>query len=63
MPKSRIILITGVSRGLGLAMSHKFTALDHTVIDFGRSRKTIAKLQSELDDPHRISVVDVTLDA
>ena len=63
MSKSRIVLITGVSRGLGLALARKFAGLGHTVVGCGRSRKAIASLQSELGDPHRISVVDVTRDA
>lgn len=63
MTQSRIVLITGVSRGLGLAMARKFTALGHTVIGCGRSKPAIASLQKELGAPHRFSVVDVTRDA
>lgn len=63
MSKSRIILITGVSRGLGRAMAHKFAALGHVVIGCGRSQQAIATLQRELGAPHRFSVVDVTRDA
>lgn len=63
MPKSRTILITGVSRGLGRAMAHKFAALGHVVIGCGRSKSAIASLQKELGSPHRFSVVDVTRDA
>lgn len=63
MSKSRIILITGVSRGLGRAMAHKFAALGHVVIGCGRSKQAIASLQMELGTPHRVSVVDVTRDA
>jgi NAD(P)-dependent dehydrogenase (short-subunit alcohol dehydrogenase family) len=63
MSKSRIVLITGVSRGLGLALARKFAGLGHTVAGCGRSRKAIPSLQSALGDLHRISVVDVTRDA
>lgn len=63
MSKSRLILITGVSRGLGRAMAHKFAELGHVVIGCGRSRQAIASLQKELGTPHRFSVVDVTRDA
>jgi len=63
MTQSRIVLITGVSRGLGLAMARKFAALGHTVIGCGRSKPAIASLQKELGAPHRCSVVDVTRDA
>lgn len=62
MSKSRIVLITGVSRGLGLAMSRKFAALGHVVIGCGRSKQLIAGLHKELVFPHHISVVDVTRD-
>lgn len=62
MPKPRIVLITGVSRGLGLAMARKFAALGHTVIGCGRSKPAIASLHKELGSPHRFSVVDVTRD-
>lgn len=63
MSKSRIVLITGVSRGLGRAMAHKFAALGHVVIGCGRSKQAITSLRKELGSPHYISVVDVTRDA
>lgn len=63
MPKSRIVLITGVSRGLGRAMAVKFAELGHVVVGCGRSKQAIASLQKELGAPHRFSVVDVTRDA
>ncbi len=62
MSKSRIILITGVSRGLGRAMACKFAALGHTVIGCGRSKQAISSLQKELGSPHHFSIVDVTRD-
>jgi NAD(P)-dependent dehydrogenase (short-subunit alcohol dehydrogenase family) len=62
MSKSRIILITGVSRGLGRAMACKFATLDHTVIGCGRSKQAISSLQKELGSPHHFSIVDVTRD-
>lgn len=63
MSKSRIVLITGVSRGLGRAMAHKFAALGHVVIGCGRSKQAISGLQKELGAQHHLSVVDVTRDA
>ena len=63
MPKSRIVLITGVSRGLGRAMAVKFAELGHVVVGCGRSKQAIASLQKELGAPHRFSVVDVTREA
>lgn len=63
MSKSRIVLITGVSRGLGLAMARKFAELGHVVIGCGRSKQAIAGLRKELGFAHHVSVVDVTRDA
>jgi NAD(P)-dependent dehydrogenase (short-subunit alcohol dehydrogenase family) len=63
MSKSRIVLITGVSRGLGRAMAHKFAVLGHVVVGCGRSKQAIASLQKDLGSSHRFSVVDVTRDA
>lgn len=62
MSKSRIVLITGVSRGLGLAMTRKFAELGHVVIGCGRSKQAIAGLRKELGSAHHVSVVDVTRD-
>lgn len=61
--KGRIILITGVSRGLGHAMAAEFARLGHTVIGCGRDRKAIAALHKQLGTPHRFDVVDVADDA
>jgi NAD(P)-dependent dehydrogenase (short-subunit alcohol dehydrogenase family) len=55
----RIILITGVSRGLGRAMAEEFARLEHTVLGCGRSKGDIEALQKRLMAPHHFSVVDV----
>ena len=62
MSKSRFVVITGVSRGLGLAMAKKFAELGHVVIGCGRSKQAIADLRKVLGSPHQLSVVDVTRD-
>ncbi len=62
MSKSRIVLITGVSRGLGQAMARRFVTQGHTVIGCSRSENLLLSLQTELGAPHRFSVVDVTRD-
>lgn len=62
MPKSRIVLITGVSRGLGLAMAQKLAELGHVVIGCGRSKQAIADLRKALCFKHQLTVVDVTRD-
>lgn len=63
MSKSRTVLITGVSRGLGRAMAMKFAALGHVVVGCSRSKQAIASLQKELGTQHYFSVIDVTRDA
>lgn len=58
----RRVLITGVSRGLGRAMTEEFTRLGHVVVGCGRSRKPIAGLRARLGAPHRFDCVDVADD-
>ena len=55
----RRIVITGVSRGLGRAMTEEFIRLGHTVIGCARSRAAIAELCGRFSNPHRFDVVDV----
>ena len=60
---SKIVVITGATRGLGLAMTKKFAALGHTVIGCGRSKKDIGALQKQFGEPHDFESVDVASDA
>jgi NAD(P)-dependent dehydrogenase (short-subunit alcohol dehydrogenase family) len=53
------ILITGVSRGLGHALTEEFIRLGHVVIGCGRSEKEIAQLQKQFPAPNDFSVVNV----
>jgi NAD(P)-dependent dehydrogenase (short-subunit alcohol dehydrogenase family) len=53
------ILITGVSRGLGRALTAEFIRLGHTVIGCGRSETEIALLQKQFAVPNDFAVVDV----
>lgn len=62
MSASRIVLITGVTRGLGSAMAHRFAEQGHTVIGCGRSAEGIAKIRKELGSRHRFNVLDVSFD-
>jgi NAD(P)-dependent dehydrogenase (short-subunit alcohol dehydrogenase family) len=62
-PPSRIVLITGVTRGLGRAMAEAFINQGHTVIGCGRSTDDIASLASEWIAPHRFAAVDVSSDS
>ena len=57
------ILITGVSRGLGRALTEEFIRLGHVVLGCGRSVKEIAPLQKQFPAPNDFSVVDVADDA
>jgi NAD(P)-dependent dehydrogenase (short-subunit alcohol dehydrogenase family) len=60
--KQKTILITGVSRGLGRALTEEFIRLGHIVIGCGRSEKEIAQLQKQFPAPNDFAVVDVSAD-
>jgi NAD(P)-dependent dehydrogenase (short-subunit alcohol dehydrogenase family) len=59
----RTVFITGVTRGLGLAMAEEFARLGHVVIGCGRSKSEIEKLRAKFAPPHDFAVVDVACDA
>lgn len=52
-------MITGVTRGLGLAMAEKFIELGHTVLGCGRSREMVENLRRTYRPPHDFAAVDV----
>ena len=58
----KLILITGVSRGLGRALTEEFIRLGHTVLGCGRSQDEIARVQKLFGPPHDFAVVDVAGD-
>lgn len=60
--KKKIVVITGVTRGLGRAMAEKFIALGHTVLGCGRNRQIIDELRQKYPKRHDFDVVDVTSD-
>jgi NAD(P)-dependent dehydrogenase (short-subunit alcohol dehydrogenase family) len=62
VPNKKIILITGVSRGLGRAMVEEFIRLGHTVIGCGRSESAAAELKKQFTSPHDFSSVNVASD-
>jgi NAD(P)-dependent dehydrogenase (short-subunit alcohol dehydrogenase family) len=62
MSMARLVVITGVTRGLGRAMAEAFVKHGETVAGCGRSAKAISQLSASLGEPHRFSVVDVTDD-
>jgi NAD(P)-dependent dehydrogenase (short-subunit alcohol dehydrogenase family) len=58
----KTILITGVSRGLGRALTEEFIRLGHVVIGCGRSEKEVAQLQKQFPAPNDFAIVDVSAD-
>ncbi|MGD1087706.1 MAG: SDR family NAD(P)-dependent oxidoreductase [Verrucomicrobiota bacterium] len=59
---SKIILITGVSRGLGRALTEEFIRLGHIVLGCGRSGNEIVQLQKQFPAPNDFATVDVSSD-
>ncbi len=57
-----LIVITGVTRGLGHAMTEEFIRRGHTVAGCGRSEARIAELQNQFPKPHNFHPLDVTSD-
>ncbi|MEO8893373.1 MAG: SDR family oxidoreductase [Coleofasciculaceae cyanobacterium] len=55
----RLIVITGVSRGLGQAITEGFIQLENTVLGCARSKNTVEKLQERFRHPHNFTAVDV----
>jgi NAD(P)-dependent dehydrogenase (short-subunit alcohol dehydrogenase family) len=62
MPGRKIVLITGVTRGLGRAMADEFIREGHTVLGCGRSEKEIERLHKAHGEPHEFYSVDVSSD-
>jgi NAD(P)-dependent dehydrogenase (short-subunit alcohol dehydrogenase family) len=62
MPESKIVVITGVTHGLGRAMVDEFARRGHTVLGCGRSQSEIDKLSRKFARPHQFQAVDVSLD-
>lgn len=60
---TKVIAITGVSRGLGLALTEKFIELGHVVCGCARSGEAIEKLTQKYGSPHHFSRVDVADDS
>jgi len=60
---ARRILITGVGRGLGRAMTEKLIELGHTVVGCSRQPAHVAELSKRFGAPHRFDAVDVADEA
>ena len=59
---AKVVVITGVSRGLGRAMAEEFIRLGHRVLGCGRSAQAVRELIARHGPEHRFSVVDVADD-
>lgn len=59
----KTIVLTGATRGLGLAMLEFFAAGGHTVHGCGRDPDKIARLRDLFPAPHSFHTVDVSKDA
>jgi len=57
---SRVIVITGATRGLGHALVPHFVTAGHTVAGCGRSAAHVAELQKQFASPHLFAAVDVS---
>lgn len=60
MSDHRVIVLTGATRGLGLAMTKGFIAAGHTVLGCGRDQGHVTTLSKTYGDPHDFAVVDVS---
>ena len=61
--KPKLIVITGVSRGLGLALTHGFIKAGHHVAGIARAGDAIKSLSAQYPLPHRFDVVDQSVAA
>ena len=55
----RLIVITGVTRGLGRALAEGMIAAGHVVLGCGRSAADVEQWQDSTGPPHDFAVVDV----
>lgn len=60
---SRVVVVTGVTRGLGRAMCDRLVEMGHTVVGCGRDGRSIAGLQKRFPAPHDFTALDVSHDS
>ena len=58
----KVVVITGVARGLGRAMALEFANQGHRVIGCSRNERKLSGLEEKLGDEHSLSVADVVDD-
>jgi NAD(P)-dependent dehydrogenase (short-subunit alcohol dehydrogenase family) len=56
---TKLIVITGVSRGLGQALTERFVQSGHTVLGCARSEAAVEKLNQKFGSPHNFTALDV----
>lgn len=59
MSDSRVVVVTGSTRGIGRALVNRLVELGHTVLGCGRSQALIDELRHQYGAPHRFDAVDV----
>ena len=59
----RLVVVTGVTRGLGRALVEELIRLGHTVAGCGRNRSALETLRQRFTAPHDFAWVDVASDA
>ena len=59
---ARTVVITGVTRGLGRALTEEFIRLGHTVLGCGRTCAALEALRQRFGAPHDFDCVDVSSD-
>ena len=62
-PESRVIVLTGATRGCGRALAGYFAASGHRVLGCGRSAEGVESLRAELGSAHDFTALDVADEA
>ena len=57
--QATVVVVTGVTRGIGRALTDRLVELGHTVIGCGRSQSRVEELMSAYGEPHQFAVGDV----
>lgn len=58
--EKKLVLVTGVTRGIGKALTRQFIKLGHTVVGCARTTSQIRSLREEFGDPNDFYAVDVS---
>lgn len=58
----KTIVVTGASRGLGLALCREFDRNGHRIVGCARSEASLAAVERELDGQHHFRAVDISDD-